>query len=305
VTADRFSFAGARASVRFLLADGGGPSAAADAIAMLDGALVERVPLAGAPGAIARCDGTPVIVLDLASADDDLAHSVILSVDAAAHTRALPLVVAMGVAQIDLVMSAITASGAQLLCDPTPTDWIAALAVAGAGGAAGVRDPGGEEDRLARMSAEVARVAELLARLASTETDDPSRAADRRQTFAPPPPAIDIAATTVRDVIRARRLRDRFLGEALFEDPAWDILLDLFAAHLERARVSVSSLCIAAAVPTTTALRWIGKMSDVGLLARVADPDDRRRAFIALSPDGLGAMRRYVAALAEAKLPLV
>jgi hypothetical protein len=44
-------------------------------------------------------------------------------------------------------------------------------------------------------------------------------------------------------------MREQFFGPDLFADPAWDILLDLYAARLEQQRVAVSSLCIAAAVP--------------------------------------------------------
>ncbi len=55
-----------------------------------------------------------------------------------------------------------------------------------------------------------------------------------------------MTARDVREVIRARRLRDQFFERGLFEDPAWDMLLDLFAAELEQTQVSVSSLCIAA-----------------------------------------------------------
>src|SRR3546814_5360350 len=57
----------------------------------------------------------------------------------------------------------------------------------------------------------------------------------------------------------------------------------LMAAHLSGQRVSVSSLCIAAAVPATTALRWIRALTDHGLFLRQADPSDGRRVFIALS----------------------
>ena len=59
------------------------------------------------------------------------------------------------------------------------------------------------------------------------------------------------------------------------------MLLDLYAAELEGAQVSVSSLCIAAAVAPTTALRWIGRMTEAGLFVRQPDPFDRRRAFLA------------------------
>ena len=104
----------------------------------------------------------------------------------------------------------------------------------------------------------------------------------------------------VRDAIRARRLRDQVFGTGLFEDPAWDMLLDLFAAELERAQVSVSSLCIAAGGAPTTALRWITRMTDAGLFERRPDPFDRRRAFIALSSRASAGMRSYVDTVRQA-----
>ncbi len=121
---------------------------------------------------------------------------------------------------------------------------------------------------------------------------------DRHQSFhAAPTRAQPGDAALVRRMIRARRLRDGFFGRALFEEPAWDMLLDLYAAHLENTRVSVSSLCIAAAVAPTTALRWIGKMSEAGLFARQPDPNDRRRAFMVLTDRALEGMRGYLGAL--------
>ncbi|MFC3102181.1 MarR family transcriptional regulator [Altererythrobacter lauratis] len=97
----------------------------------------------------------------------------------------------------------------------------------------------------------------------------------------------------VRRLIQMRRLRGRFLDGALFADPAWDMLLDLTAARVEHVRVSVTSLCIAAGVPPTTALRWISQMTDAGLFQRVEDDTDRRRAFIQLSDKAADAMARY------------
>lgn len=97
----------------------------------------------------------------------------------------------------------------------------------------------------------------------------------------------------------ARRRRDRIFATDLFADPAWDMLLDLYAARLERAQVSVSSLCIAAAVPPSTALRWISKMTEDGLFVREPDPFDRRRAFMALSEGTAERMERYFTTLAQ------
>ena len=103
----------------------------------------------------------------------------------------------------------------------------------------------------------------------------------------------------VRTIIRHRQARARFFDSALFADPAWDMLLDLTAAHGERQQVSVTSLCIAAGVPATTALRWIRQMVDQGLFTRVEDDCDKRRAFIALSEGSLEGMARYFATIEE------
>lgn len=103
-----------------------------------------------------------------------------------------------------------------------------------------------------------------------------------------------MSASDVRRIIAARRLRDKVFGDDLFADPAWDILLDLYAAFLEERQVSVSSLCIAAAVPPTTALRWLKLMTKSGWLQRQADPMDRRRVYMQLSAKSLKNMQKYL-----------
>ncbi len=106
----------------------------------------------------------------------------------------------------------------------------------------------------------------------------------------------------VRQIIARRQARARFFDAELFADPAWDMLLDLTAAHAEHGRVSVTSLCIASGVPATTALRWIRQMTDSGLFERVEDSADRRRAFITLSDRSVDAMVRYFAEVAKPAL---
>ena len=97
----------------------------------------------------------------------------------------------------------------------------------------------------------------------------------------------------LRRIIRHRQLRQRFFDDDLFADPSWDMLLDLAAARAEHARVSISSLCIASGVPSTTALRWINVLVGAGLLERADDAEDRRRAFVYLSNKGADLMARY------------
>jgi DNA-binding MarR family transcriptional regulator len=109
----------------------------------------------------------------------------------------------------------------------------------------------------------------------------------------------------LRLIIKQRRLRDRFFADGLFSDPAWDMLLDLTAARAEHKRVSVTSLCLASAVPSTTALRWIAELVDIGLVERTADTTDRRRAFVALTDRGADAMARYFAKLAASATTLI
>jgi predicted transcriptional regulator len=94
----------------------------------------------------------------------------------------------------------------------------------------------------------------------------------------------------------SRRQRDRHFGNPnLFGEPAWDMMVDLFIAAEENKQINVSSLCIAAAVPATTALRWITILEDEGIVSRTADPNDGRRVFVSLTADAHDMMRTYFA----------
>jgi DNA-binding transcriptional ArsR family regulator len=107
----------------------------------------------------------------------------------------------------------------------------------------------------------------------------------------------------VRRIIQQRQQRNRFFNGELLCDPVWDMLLDLAVATAEFRQISVTSLCIASRVPPTTALRWIGVMTEHGLVRRIEDTQDRRRAFIALTDKARGAIARYFEALGtEAKV---
>lgn len=102
---------------------------------------------------------------------------------------------------------------------------------------------------------------------------------------------------------RARLLLDlynvrmKFFPSGLFADPAWEMLLDLTHAKLAGKRVSVSSLCIAAHVPATTALRRIGDLVASGLATRIKDENDGRRVFVELTDDGFIRMSHYFEAV--------
>lgn len=93
--------------------------------------------------------------------------------------------------------------------------------------------------------------------------------------------------------IRARASRAQFFKASLFSDPAWDILLELFAAQQEGRRVSISAAGLTAGIPLTTALRWIAALEREELVERAGDPTDARRTFLKLSDKGLRSMTQY------------
>lgn len=215
-------------------------------------------------------------------------------VEAEAASGRFPAIVAAPAALIDPIAARLTDPNVELLVDPTPADRVTALALATASRdrPARLHDVASEPSaaRLRQLSDEVSRIAATLARL-SVGPGSPAANRNDAPANGGAVPAVDIE--TVRQVIRARRLRARFFDEELFADPAWDMLLDLLQAEIAQHRVPVSSLCIAAAVPATTALRWIKTMTDAGLFVRRADPHDGRRVFIELSRPASDGMRRY------------
>jgi DNA-binding MarR family transcriptional regulator len=208
-----------------------------------------------------------------------------------------PAVVAAPRELVDLLFSRI--GPVELVIDGDEAERAAALAIATSGiyRADRLSDVASDRstERLRQLRDEVSRIASTLARL-STGPEETRRP----EPVAPSADIPPVSADIVRSVIRGRRLRSRFFEEELFADPAWDMLLDLLQAEIAQLRVSVSSLCIAAAVPATTALRWLKTMTDKGIFLRRADPHDGRRVFVELSPTASQAMRRYFAEVGRA-----
>lgn len=94
-----------------------------------------------------------------------------------------------------------------------------------------------------------------------------------------------------------RLRRNETLGIPVFRDPSWDMLLDLLVASEEGRRVSVTGLCHASGVPTTTALRHVERLDELGLIDRTADPADRRRFWVTARPETLQRVRDLIARL--------
>ena len=254
---------------------------------------------------------------------DGAALAALVRLDLRAVHSGTRLIVSTSVAGLEDVFACLDQSGAQILVDPGRADRVVALGrVLGQVSGSRLRELS-EEDRLVllRLTEQVSQIAQRLERLegpvdrrdaesafrfesprpafAGAESEDTSARLVRATRPALPDPRL------VRRILRQRQARARFFDGDLFGDPAWDMLLDLTAARAEHTRVSVTSLCIASGVPPTTALRWIGQMTDSGLLERVDDETDRRRAFIALTDKAADAMARYFAELGAQAARLV
>lgn len=96
------------------------------------------------------------------------------------------------------------------------------------------------------------------------------------------------------DLYGNRRRRVKLFGADLFGEPAWDILLDLYIATETGKQISVTSACIGAAVPLTTALRWLTMLEARRLIVRENDDRDARRSYVRLSDLGRELMDRYL-----------
>lgn len=128
------------------------------------------------------------------------------------------------------------------------------------------------------------RVAELEAR--ALEVGEPPRSLGFSD---------DKLATIASSIYRSRQRRALYFDAALFGEPAWDMLLDLFIAKVRGARVSTTSLCLAANVPQATGLRWVGMIVKAELARRYRAPDDARLKLVEITPEGFRLMRRCVA----------
>ena len=225
------------------------------------------------------------------------------------------LVVSTTVGGLEDVFACLSQSGAQILVNARRADRIIALGQALAGTRSLALRELSDEDRVAllRLTEQVHAISDKLERLAGdaeeTAVRSPVNAFRFNDASLPAASPGDRLVRTarpslpdarlVRRIIHQRQLRARFFDGELFADPAWDMLLDLTAARVEHTRVSVTSLCIASAVPPTTALRWISQLTEAGMFVRVEDETDRRRAFIQLTDKACDGMARYFAELGK------
>lgn len=93
-------------------------------------------------------------------------------------------------------------------------------------------------------------------------------------------------------IIRSRADRKMYFAPQLFSDPAWDMLLSLYAAALEQKALTVSRLSEAAGVGLSTVQRWLRALEGQGMIVR-ATAGDSDEEVIGLSEKGWLAADSY------------
>jgi DNA-binding MarR family transcriptional regulator len=138
-------------------------------------------------------------------------------------------------------------------------------------------DPDDPTADLRRIGDQIHRLIAVQRRLAETASSRPSA----------------ISAATVRAMLKARRLRIRQFGSG-FANNGWTLLLTLYAARLERRRLSIAGLRGEAALRRSSTNSRVHHLHGRGLLTFDADPADRRAALIGLTDETAARMENYL-----------
>jgi DNA-binding MarR family transcriptional regulator len=158
----------------------------------------------------------------------------------------------------------------------------------GAAGASAELASGDLPDDLVRLAK---RLAALARDLSGDDFDHLVRERARRA------PEFDdrVMVQAAQAIYRARQRRLRHFSPRVLTEAGWNMLLDLFVNRAWGERVSTTSLCHAAGVPPTTALRMVGELEREGLVRRYRAPDDQRMLIVEMTAKGYKAMRNYIA----------
>ena len=98
------------------------------------------------------------------------------------------------------------------------------------------------------------------------------------------------ARDRAEEALQISRQRVAIVGAELFGDPAWNILLDLFVREADGKETTVTSACVGADAPSTTALRHLAHLVERQLVLRTTCSVDHRKVYVRLTDDGRARM---------------
>lgn len=108
--------------------------------------------------------------------------------------------------------------------------------------------------------------------------------------------------TAIRDEIALRQRRVDHLDGCLFREPAWDMLLYMALCHIEGRKVATTdAYMVGTGQASGTGARYVGLLTEAGLICRESDPADRRRVWLRLTDDGFAKVAAVFGAPALAR----
>lgn len=240
-----------------------------------------------------RTKDISIAIIDYHMPDcDGLALIHKLSAIAAAERRQTRFIMITGHASMELAVNAMRASAMDFLQKPVSHEDLrnALQRANGLNNAAAARSL--LLDKISSLSSELSHLTRLIDErpVAAAPASPQSAAAS-----IPGPDHDKNMVDYIRGLLRTEAKRSKLGGGTLFGDPAWNILLDLLLARLEKRAVSVSSACIASGAPTSTALRLIKKLINDDVLYRIQDERDGRRSFLGINETVEKMMLDYLA----------
>jgi DNA-binding MarR family transcriptional regulator len=101
-----------------------------------------------------------------------------------------------------------------------------------------------------------------------------------------------VTADDIRAVLQLRRARESVLGEDLFGEPAWDILLQLYRSELNGDPSHLDDLARTLRMPPSVVARWTTALCEHGLIACSSDALNSAEVTAELSSRGSLLMRQ-------------
>lgn len=112
-------------------------------------------------------------------------------------------------------------------------------------------------------------------------------------------PEFDVKSMSVgvlKSLRSLHRARTANLPEGLPVEASWEILLDLYVSELRKERISLTAIGGSSGVSLTSALRRIQELEGKGMIARIPDEKDKRRAAAQLTEKGRHAVQSFIRA---------
>lgn len=90
------------------------------------------------------------------------------------------------------------------------------------------------------------------------------------------------------------RRRSRIFADAAFDNPTWEVFVDLYVQEAHGYRVSLDHLALSGDLHAETVYECVGALVAAGLVERVADRFDKRIEWLSLSSAGKRGMVEFL-----------